>query len=100
MAEKRKPRVVSVKRKPRVVDETDYSLLLENKEPDNLILGKRAERREIHDSARDKLREDMLADITPVKPPLEHLELEREIDEDRKKRHSIGRKIRKVVGLE
>ncbi len=99
MADK-KPRVVSVRKKPRLVEETDYSLLMEDKEPSNLILGKKQERREIHDSGRDKLREDMLADITPVRSPLERIELDREIEEDRKKRHSLGKKIKRAVGLE
>jgi hypothetical protein len=88
-------------RKPKVVEERDYSLLLEREEPDNLILGKRkVERHETVDSARDRMREDMLADITPVSPPLGHDELERKIGEDLKKRHAIGKKLKKFVGLE
>jgi hypothetical protein len=99
MAEK-KPRIVSVKKKPRVLGETDYSLLMQREEPENLLIGKKPQYRHLSDSARDKLRDDMLADITPVRPPLERMELDREIGEDQKKRHSIGKKLRKIVGLE
>ncbi|MEK6954846.1 MAG: hypothetical protein AABX01_07580 [Candidatus Micrarchaeota archaeon] len=109
-----KPRVVEVRekkhieekkhsasKKPKVVEERDYSMLLENDEPDNLILGKRKiERYESVDTARDRLREDMLSDITPVSPPLEHGELQKRITEDRKKRHDLGKKIKKIIGLD
>jgi hypothetical protein len=109
-----KPRIIEVRekaqkaekkpsgpKKPKVVEERDYSMLLENDESDNIILGKRKiERYESVDTARDRLREDMLSDITPVSPPLEHEELWKKITEDRKKRNDIGKKIKKIIGLE
>ncbi|MEK6842852.1 MAG: hypothetical protein AABY04_00015 [Candidatus Micrarchaeota archaeon] len=101
----KKPRIVETRQKrkehakPRIVDETDYSMLID-KEPESLILGKKPIRNQQVDAPRDALRKDMLSDITPIRPPLERLELDKEIEEDRKKRHSIKKTIRKIVGLE
>ncbi|HLC48641.1 MAG TPA: hypothetical protein VJI13_06210 [Candidatus Norongarragalinales archaeon] len=106
-----RPRVVEVRekkkkemqgpKKPKVVEERDYSLLIDNKSPENVLIGKRVhEKRELVDSARDKLREDMLADITPVSPPLEGDELNKRIHEDQRKRGNLGKKFRRAIGLE
>ncbi|MBI5224634.1 hypothetical protein HY989_02080 [Candidatus Micrarchaeota archaeon] len=101
----KKPRIVETRQKrkehvkPRIIDETDYSMLFD-KSPESLILGKKSSRTLQPDATRDALRKDMLSDITPIRPPLDRLELDREIDEDQKKRHSIKKTIRKIVGLE
>jgi hypothetical protein len=98
-----KPRVIEVrerKKKPRIKEERDYSLLLDDDEDTSGIILHRKIEHHFKDASRDKLREDMLADITPIRAPLDQKDLKREIDQDQKKRHSLGKKIKKTLGLE
>lgn len=102
-----KPRVIQIKeikqskpKKPKVVEERDYSLLLDDDEDTSNVILHRTFEKHRSDAVRDKLREDMLADITPVRPPLSRRDLDEEIGRDQKKRNTLGKKIRKVVGLE
>ncbi|MFH1751212.1 MAG: hypothetical protein ABH863_06030 [Candidatus Micrarchaeota archaeon] len=107
-----RPRVVEVRekksddakphKKPKVVEEKDYSLLIEKRGAGNVLIGKEAERQiDVPvDAARDRLREDALADIIPVSPPLADDELKKRIEQDRKSREGIGKKLKKIMGFD
>lgn len=99
--EKKKEAKEAGPKRPKVLEERDYSLLIDEKDTGNVLIGKRrVERHESVDSARDRLREDMLADITPVSPPLERDELKKRIHEDQRKRGDLGKRLKRVIGLE
>ncbi len=104
----KKPRIIEThsnkkeddsSKKPKVLEERDYSLMMEKeREPQNILIDK--PKKEEVESAREKLREHALADITPIRAPLEETELKRKIDDDQRKRNTLGKKLKRFVGLE